>query len=213
MVGFGAAVAWYNNWLTSHPNEDLIYYQIFDDLGLDILRLRNSYRGNPAGFAADDAEIVGNMYTYTTTEPKILLSSWSPSASLKSNNNVNSGTLKKVDGQYVYGDFARWWVESLDAYYDAGIIPDYISIQNEPSYDASWESCYFDPTENTTWPGYNRALDSVYTALQQMAFIPQILAAEVHGIGYNTFQNYTNQFNHAYADGYAYHLYHGGSAR
>jgi glucuronoarabinoxylan endo-1,4-beta-xylanase len=211
MVGFGASVAWYSNWLSQHINANELYFRIFDDLSLDILRLRNNYRYNPSGFADDEADIVSNMYGYSTTSPVILLSSWSPPASLKSNNSVNSGTLKKVDGQYVYGDFARYWVDALAAYNSLGIIPDYISIQNEPSYDASWESCYFDPAENVTWPGYNRALDSVYAALELLSSRPLILASEVHGIGYNTFQNYANQFNHNHADGYAYHLYHGGS--
>ena len=212
MVGFGASIAWYNNWLTNHPNKEMLYSQIFDDLSLDILRLRNNYRNNPDNFANDDAEIVTNFYSYSSAEPKILISSWSPPVNLKSNNSLNSGTLKKVEGQYVYGDFARYWIDALNAYSNLGIVPDYISIQNEPSFDATWESCYFDPTENATWPGYDRALDSVYAALEQYSPKPLILASEVHGIGYNTFQNYANRFNHDYADGYAYHLYHGGSA-
>jgi len=40
--GFGASVAWYEGWLTNHPNKSEIYDFIFCDLGLDILRLRNT---------------------------------------------------------------------------------------------------------------------------------------------------------------------------
>jgi glucuronoarabinoxylan endo-1,4-beta-xylanase len=212
MVGFGASVAYYNNWLANHLNKDEIYYQIFDDLGLDILRLSNHYRNNPSNFDPDDADIVTNMYYYTTTTPKIMISSWSPPANIKSNGSLsNGGTLLKVNGEYVYGDFAQYWVDALAAYSAIGIIPDYISIQNEPSYVATWESCIFNPVQNSTYAGYNRALDSVYYALQQLSSPPMILAPEVLGIGYNAFQNYATQFNHDHVDGYAYHLYHGES--
>lgn len=53
LKGFGASVAWYGNWVTEHPNKDLIYYYMFEELGLDILRLRNTYRGNPNNFAPE----------------------------------------------------------------------------------------------------------------------------------------------------------------
>ncbi|MEJ2627024.1 MAG: hypothetical protein P8078_00490 [bacterium] len=99
----------------------------------------------------------------------------------------------------------------MNEYKDLGIEPDYISIQNEPSYDAAWESCRFAPTETTTIAGYDQALDSVCAALERADINPQILAPEVHGIGYNTFHNYANYYNHDPVDGYAYHLYHGES--
>jgi glucuronoarabinoxylan endo-1,4-beta-xylanase len=212
MVGFGASVAYYNNWLAGHINKAEIYYQIFDDLGLDILRLSDHYRNNPVNFDPDDADIVTNMYFYTTTSPQIMISSWSPPADIKSNGSLtNGGTLLKVQGEYVYGAFARYWIDALAAYNAIGIVPDYISIQNEPSYVATWESCIFNPVQNSTNAGYNRALDSVYYTLQQLAAPPMILAPEVLGIGYNAFQNYATQFNHDHVDGYAYHLYHGES--
>ena len=59
--------------------------------------------------------------------------------------------------------------------------------------------------------GYNLALDSVYSALQQLQSPPKILGPEVLGIGYNEFQNYGQYFNRNHLDGYAYHLYHGES--
>ncbi len=213
MEGFGASIAWWYGELFNHPNKEDIYYYIFDELGLDILRLRNIY-GKSTRFDIF-AEIVDRMYSYSDNSPKIMISSWTPPANLKSNNSVNGGnsaTLKKdaTTGKYMYGEFAKYWVDALGAYKLTGIEPDFISIQNEPSYDASWESCFFSPTENTATAGYDRALDSVYYALQQESLSLRIVGPEVHGIGYNTFQNYARRYNHDYLDVYAYHLYHGG---
>ena len=213
MIGFGASIAWANDQLTTHPNKGEIYNYIFNDLGLDILRIRNIYRNNPTNFAPTFVEIVDTMYALSPQRPKILLSSWSPPANIKSNNDVeNGGTLIKQNGKYVYGAFAQYWVDAINAYRASGINPDYISIQNEPDFSATWESCLFDATESSTNAGYNRALDTVYTALQQMQSPPKILGSEVLGIGYGEFQKYMQYFiNYSHFDGYAYHLYHGES--
>lgn len=56
LEGFGAAIAWYDNWLTGHPNKSELYKTLFFDLGLDILRLRNQYR-NSSNFAYDDVDL------------------------------------------------------------------------------------------------------------------------------------------------------------
>jgi glucuronoarabinoxylan endo-1,4-beta-xylanase len=212
MEGFGASVAYYDNWLTAHPNKAAIYEFVFYDLGLDILRLRNMYNNTGGNFAPDSKQIVEQMYVNSEIIPKIMISSWSPPANLKSNGSTqNGGTLKKENGNYVYGAFAQFWVNSLNAYEALGIVPDYISIQNEPDWSTSWETCLFDPAENSSNAGYNRALDTVYTALQQLSSPPKILGPEVLGIGYSRFQNYAAQFNHSHLDAYAYHLYHGES--
>jgi len=210
MIGFGASIAWADDQLTAHPKKGEIYKYIFNDLGLDILRIRNIYRNNPTNFAPTFVEIIDTMYALSPSRPKLLVSSWSPPANLKSNNDVqNGGTLKKQDGKYVYGAFAQYWVDAINAYRGSGINPDYITIQNEPDFSATWESCLFDATETSTNAGYSRALDSVYAALQQIPTPPQILGSEVLGIGYGEFQKYGQRINRSHLEGYAYHLYHG----
>ncbi|MGD0339148.1 MAG: T9SS type A sorting domain-containing protein [Bacteroidota bacterium] len=212
MEGFGASVAFYVNWLTNHPNRVDIYDLVCNDLGLDIIRLQNVYRGSGGDFDPDAKQIVEQMNAIALVPPLVMLSSWSPPGNLKSNGvPENGGTLIKENGKYVYGAFAQYWVDALNAYAAEGVIPDYIGIQNEPDWTASWASCLFDGLENSTNAGYNRALDTVYFALQQMSSPPKIMGPEVLGIGYNHFQNYANQFNHAHMDAYAYHLYHGES--
>jgi glucuronoarabinoxylan endo-1,4-beta-xylanase len=210
--GFGASLAWWYWNLYSHPQREEIYDYLFKELGLDILRLRNIYGKGEDYNIPMLGEIVDSFYSLSENDPKVMIASWSPPASLKSNNNIVGGTLDTTaSGEYVYGDFAQYWLDALDAFADAGIVPDYISIQNEPDWDESHETCRMEPTENDTSAGYDQALDSVYERFQGLDTIPKILAPEVLGIGYNQFQNYANRFNHGHADGYAYHLYHGGS--
>ena len=212
MDGFGAAIAWYENWLTAHPKKSDIYDLIFKDLNLDILRLRNIYGYDDYTF--DDAkEIVGQADESLGRPIDILLSSWSPPANLKKNNVTHGGTLLKTDGQFVYDDFAKWWVDSVAAYRDAGIVPTYISMQNEPDYENSgWETCIFKNIETTDYPGYGTALEALYDQFKGLADRPQIVGAEVTGVGYYNFQNYVDHLNRDHLDAYAYHLYNGGDA-
>ena len=213
MEGFGAAVAWEVWQLYNHSQKSEVYNYLFKELGMDILRLRNIYdRGEDYIFGLY-GEIVDSFYSKSTNDPKILISSWSPPVELKSNGQLgNGGTLDStLGGEFRYGEFARYWIDALNEFEEYGIVPDYVSIQNEPTYTASWASCRFAPTETDTLAGYDQALDSVYNRSQELASPPMFLAAEVHGIGYNTFQNFANQFNRPESIyGYAYHLYHGG---
>ena len=41
--GFGGSLAYYEGWVTSHPNKSGIYNALFGELSLDILRLRNAF--------------------------------------------------------------------------------------------------------------------------------------------------------------------------
>ncbi len=217
MEGFGAALAYYENWLTAHPNKAEVYEAIFGELSLDILRYRNAYD-------YDETMIDRAVEFYEAAEEslghpiKILSTSWGPPAYLKSNNDKsNGGSLRyTIDGGTVvfdYEGFANWWAASLDEYNANGIYPDFISLQNEPDYLATWESCLFQPTERInsqdTIAGYDKALEAIYDMIQQRNQKPKIIGPETIGIGYNSVQNYMNALNPDYLDGIAHHLYHG----
>lgn len=211
MEGFGASVAWEVWQLYNHSEKSEVYNYIFKELGLDILRLRNIYENAGEEYIFGlYGEIVDSFYSLSENEPKIMISSWSPPADLKSNDNLVGGTLKSEGGEYLYGDFAQYWMDALDEFEGVGIVPDYISLQNEPDWFRDHETCRLEPTENDTSAGYDQALDSVYQRFQGLVSPPMILSPEVLGIGYNRLQNYASQFNHDHVDGYAYHLYHGG---
>ncbi|MFW6022579.1 MAG: carbohydrate-binding protein [Halanaerobiaceae bacterium] len=209
LEGFGAAIAWYNSWLTGHPNQEELYKLLFFDSGIDILRLRNQYRYDP-DFAYADSQIV-KFAKMMNPDLKLFLASWSPPKELKKDELMNGGTLIKEDGSFVYDKFADYWYESLQAYEDLGIVPDYISIQNEPDYtNPDWETCQFNATEDQNYPGYGEAFDAVYNRLQDLPNIPKFLAPEVTGVGSDVVQNYVANIDLDKVHAIAHHLYNGG---
>ncbi|HEY4184834.1 MAG TPA: glycoside hydrolase family 30 beta sandwich domain-containing protein [Polyangia bacterium] len=233
LVGFGAAVA-YQPFLLAGQNDD-IYQVLFVDSGLDILRIANWYQNQDRTNAtlttpfSDRAQVqIVQKATAARggTPPKILMSSWTPPAYLKSNGMTRPaygsastasavGTLLQNGGAYAYSDFADWWVRSLQAYAAQGVTPDYISIQNEPDYfNSGWETCVFGATEGARTEGipaagYGQALDAVHGAVQasDLAAPPTILGPETTGFGDGIVQRYLAGMNLAQVGGIAHHMY------
>lgn len=214
LEGFGAAVAWYDNWLTEHPNKAELYELLFKELGLDILRLRNRFRYQDE-FWVESQEIVAEGTRSLGRDLTILMSSWSPPPNLKSSGQTDctsnvSCTLLRDAGEFPYAAFAEYWNDSLDAYAELGIVPKYISIQNEPDYHPNgWEGCMFAATETADLPGYDRALEAVHGLVSQRENPPRILGPETIGITRGKVQGYTDAMNVGLLDGIAHHLYDG----
>ncbi|MGH9921060.1 MAG: hypothetical protein ACRD6W_19600, partial [Nitrososphaerales archaeon] len=111
----------------------------------------------------------------------LLMSSWSPPADEKSNDETtNGGTLVMKSGAYDYPGFAQYWYNSLTAYAALGVSPDYISIQNEPDWPATYDSCLFSATEGDPYASYSKAFDAVYNSINSgtLAKIPQMVGPE-----------------------------------
>ena len=226
MIGFGGALTWYSDRITRSSDKDAIYDLMFQDLGLDIFRLKNWYYplNYPAYKGVDDFEESWFRGNFETTQEfyaaaklanpntKIILSSWSPSSGLKSNDNLSGGTLKKKNDDFVYSEFAQYFEDVLD---NLGFIPDYLSIQNEPAYIDTWTTCEWRPTETDDFPGYDIAFDSVYQRIKNRTNPPLMIGAEVANIGnahwdnsLNTFRAFTNPIkNNEGLHAYAYHVY------
>ena len=211
MEGFGGALCFYDNWVYGHPNKEEMYQLLYEDLGINLLRLRNKYRYE-TDFSTFDPEFIQKGEEYSDKDFKVLLCSWTPPANLKSNSNLNNGTLAKVNGEFVYQDFANYWRDALDVYQTIGVNPDWIGIQNEPDFlTDNWESCKFTPTETDEYPGFDQALDVVYNSISTLENPPLIVGAEELGIGYNNFNKYSDPIKDNPALwAYGYHLYHGG---
>lgn len=212
LEGFGASVAWYENWLTAHPKRDELYDILFSQLGLDIYRIRNTY-DTSSSYISRTATIIRAAESSLGHPIKVMVSSWSPPAYLKSNGSTVRGTLKKdAGGNYVYDEFAQWWADSIEEFSSYGIDVNYVNIQNEPDYLGDWDTCKFIPCETSSWAGYNLAFEAVYQelSLRMPGDMPKLLAAEACGCGNS--QSYIDALidpNHVY--GYAHHLYSGGS--
>jgi glucuronoarabinoxylan endo-1,4-beta-xylanase len=231
LVGFGAAVA-YQPYLLSGRSDD-IYGVLFVDSGLDILRLGNWYQNQsstnttPSTPFTDTAQVQIVKKAAAArggTPPKILMSSWSPPAYLKSSGMTRPphgagadtpGTLSQNGSAYDYAGFGDWWVRSLQAYAAQGVVPDYISIQNEPDfYTRGWETCLWGPTEGARMEGiatagYGQALDAVYNAIaaSTLASRPIIVGPETTGFRNNVVQKYLAGLNLAQLGAIAHHLY------
>jgi glucuronoarabinoxylan endo-1,4-beta-xylanase len=219
MVGFGASIAFFGDFVADRmvPNDDLDQV-LFRDLGLDVLRLGNWYQNQTetgtspnTPFTDTTAAILVRKATLSLGHPpRIIMSSWTPPAYLKSNADTkNGGTLAQPTGAYDYSGFAEWWANALAAYRQAGVVVDYVSLQNEPDFSASWESCLFDATEGIH-AGYPEALSALAAALARSTSSPKLLGPETIGVGYGTLDRYLSGLGVSALAGIAHHLYTGG---
>jgi glucuronoarabinoxylan endo-1,4-beta-xylanase len=221
LEGFGAAVAWYHQLYTQHSNREQLKRVLFEELGLDILRLRNLYRPDSPGPDPESLEIFADATQSLGHPPRVLLSSWSPPAELKANGATDCKNLdptctlrKDADGNYVYAAFGAYWADSLEAYRAAGLDPYYVSIQNEPDFtpnQSAWEACRFDPEASETYPGYDQALDAVTEAFEARGLSARLLGPESAQIGSGRVQQYLEHLDTEKLYGAAFHLYGGGS--
>jgi len=208
LEGFGAAVAWYEGWLLAipEPNRTNLYNTLFRDLGLDIFRIRNTYDYD-SGYMSNIRTIVSKALA-RNPNLKILCSSWSPPTYLKSTGKLDEGTLAGGPSAYVYDDFANWWADSITAWSGTyGVNIDYASIQNEPDWNGN-DRCLFNPTENSTYAGYNQAFEAVWQEFNSRwgSSMPKMIGPEaISWDGTKAYINALIDVNHAY--GFANHYY------
>ena len=78
---------------------------------------------------------------------KLMANPWSPPGWMKNTNTMDGGSL--LASQYTA--FTNYFIKYLQAYQAAGVLPDYISLQNEPLNDTTgYPSMYMDATTQTT---------------------------------------------------------------
>ena len=190
MVGFGGALTWYCDRVTSSAKKNEILDKMVNDLGADIIRLKNWYypANYPTNKTPDQMEVSWFKQSFDATNElydliktrnsntQVLLSSWGPPSVLKDNNNLNEGTLKKEGGKFVYDQFATYWEDILD---HISFTPDYLSMQNEPNYtNPGWETCMWSSSETATLPGYANAIDTLYQRIKDRTDLPVIIGPE-----------------------------------
>ena len=211
--GLGGAIAFWNGWFTSHPYKLEIYTNAFAGLNLSMLRLGDWFRyQGTVSFDPDAPDFVYHANRVLGHLVPVFMSSWSPPGFLKSDGQVgNGGTLVYTNGGFAYTNFAQYWYDSLLAYGSNGVSPAWISIQNEPDFAATYDSCVFHPTEDTVdgtnYASYSKALDAVFQSLTNMSAPPKLLAPEVVHLAYNDLQNYAATMHSNSFYGVAHHLY------
>ncbi|MFA5423481.1 MAG: hypothetical protein WC374_06440 [Phycisphaerae bacterium] len=221
--GFGGAAVYDVTNLIVHPDREEIYDLLFAELGVDILRIRNTYDykdDNGASLSATGTIVAEAREPQRNPNLKLELVPWSPAYYVKSNNDESGGgTLAGGPSDYVYDDYAQWWADSLTdttaGWPSVGVYPDFISIQNEPDIETDYDSCYFAPTQTTSYAGYDQAFEAVYNELYSRmgSSTPQMWAPCTMGFGNS--QAYINalvnrgQINNI--AGFSHHLYSDGS--
>ncbi len=232
--GFGGAMYYTAPALVAHPNKQKIYDYLFKDLGTTILRVCNQYINENGGKNTYlDAETSIALEANKRTPTDLMVSAWSPPPAYKSNHNIsNYGTQASLDtnvnGQFVYGPYAKWWYNSLLQFQKRGVSVKYLSIQNEPNWPASYDACIFRPTEqviyddslkkNVKVASYATAFSNVYDTIfkykDSLIQVPKMIGPELIGIHrwyapYTT--DYTNKMDMSKCYGIAHHLYTGGN--
>lgn len=176
--GLGGAICFNENSLARLPESDyqqLITY-LFDDLRVSLVRIRirnEIERVNDNG-DPNDLNMAGLQALPDTSAMRIIRSGrsrghtvniiatpWSPPAWMKTNNLPNGGHLtpgmETELAEWIYAFFTIW----RDQY---GMPIQAVSIQNEPTYAADYESCLFTPGE------LNRAIRIVIPYLHDHGF-------------------------------------------
>lgn len=211
LEGLGVACGWYDITLSAFSDKPEFYPIAFKDLGVDILRIKNTYgyTGSDAGYTERVKKIITNANKVLDHPLKVMISSWSPPPALKSNNNTKGGTLAKdANGVYKYDAYAQWWYDSLNDLHSRGIFPAYLSIQNEPDYITGWDTCRFDPCQANDFAGYNLAFAATMKKLSTLPNLPKMLAPECKNItSTKKFINALSAENKSLVYGYAHHLY------
>lgn len=193
LIGFGASLAYDENYIVAHPEKEEIYDAMFEGSGFDIIRFGNRLPegGEPA--TATTAEIITAAAERLGRSPALFMTSGSPPPELKANasrycanSDPDCTLIRDADGAFDYAALAEHWRSSLEDYAAAGIVPDFLSIQNNadwiPTGEAAAEACKFLPVEGTEsielpdgseveaeFPGYAEATAAVEQALSTLA--------------------------------------------
>jgi glucuronoarabinoxylan endo-1,4-beta-xylanase len=227
LVGIGAGLAYVVDEVAQHPRKAALFDAMFADSGFTVLRLRNRY-GQNGEEVGTTGEVVSEASERMGQVPTIILNSASPPGTLKANGsnwcegNPDTCTLVTLsDGSFDYAGLATHWRESLDAYAAEGVVPDYVSIQNNPDWvpPAGYgnEACRLLPSEGSltvtvdgddvdvAYPGYAEALEAVLAQLDGLASVPRIVAPESTGL--SAVAEYVAELDMASVDAIAHHLY------
>jgi len=134
--GFGGADAWIN--LNSTAEANALFGTASGQIGLSILRVRIDPSSTTAGSQWDPEVANAKAAIAAGSNVIVFASPWTPPAVWKSNNDVNNGGALN---QANYGNYANY-LESFVTYMaNHGVNLYAISMQNEPDFTATYESC------------------------------------------------------------------------
>ncbi len=227
LLGFGGGIAYVEDDLVVHPDADALLTTLFGDSGFSIVRIRNRFEGDNQDDLLSTAEILQSATTALGQPPLVLINQGSPPNELKANgqrgcSELASCTLRsQADVGFDYAGLAEHWRSSLEAHAALGIVPDYLSIQNNPNWvpdaGSALEACFFLPQEGTmtlddggqaitvSFAGYRDALEAVSTGLASLASPPKIIAPDTSSAAES--DGYTEVLAASTYDVVGFHMY------
>lgn len=192
--GFGGSIAFFGNWITNHEYKTDIYDLLFSELKPSVLRLRNHYDTDnefqtSSELMDTDREHVDAAKERLGSNFDILMSSWSPPKNRKASGEIvgvedfTLNTMKKTKaGAWNYSWMARHWLNSLLAYESLGVVPRWVSIQNEPDYtEVGLPSCLLAEEESDVYPSYFKTLRKTSTWLADRGINVTLIGPESTG--------------------------------
>ncbi|MBO7507550.1 MAG: hypothetical protein J6T67_09250 [Paludibacteraceae bacterium] len=214
--GIGGGIVYYLDWIAKHEKCEELYDTVFNGLGLSALRMGNWAQ-------EEDADLTLDSLIYAAAKKRLgddfylNLTSWSPPASLKSNDDMKGtngnghSSLKWANGGFMYDQFGAWWKRSLEQYRAVGIYPDYVSLQNEVDCNPSYYGMELEVDESVNGvASYAKCLTAAAKAINKLENPPMIIGPEVLGIGWDRVQNYLNKADKKLLSAYSFHYYHSG---
>lgn len=192
LVGIGASMLYDDDAIVAHPQKNELYDAMFGESGLDIFRFRARFNGDNPEVLTTASEIVSAAQSRMGRPPLVLLTSSSPSPNLKQNGvrfcpptDPTCTLIRNAEGAFDYAAYAEYWRSTLEAYEGAGVVPQFLSMQNNPDWlpgvPEGGEACRFLPEEGTEtitltdgstteveFPGYMTALQAVRAALESL---------------------------------------------
>ena len=127
--GFGASSAATGDGITNSQAD--LFWSTTAGVGLSLLRVQIENNGTYPDLAT--------MQKAQDRGVRIWGSPWSPPASMKSNGNTNNGGSLLASDYQAYANYLSSYVLGLKNSYGINLYA--LSIQNEPDYTATWQSC------------------------------------------------------------------------
>lgn len=105
----------------------------------------------------------------------------------------------------MYEEYAAYWEDVLD---HITFMPDYLSIQNEPTWVADWETCEWRPVETEEFPSYEIAFNMVAENLNKLENPPILVGPESANLSFDGFDAFALELQDNPNLGvYGYHPY------
>jgi glucuronoarabinoxylan endo-1,4-beta-xylanase len=170
--GFGASDAFESRPFTSA--QAVLFFSPTSGVGLSLLRTKVPEDGSCSTINATCAGEVSDMQAAIANGARVWSTPWSPPATMKSNDNlVNGGSL--LAGSYgPYANYLSNYVKSLNTLFGINLYA--LSVQNEPTASAAWDSSTWSAANLETFAGENLGPTFAADSLTPLIIAPETSA-------------------------------------